>query len=184
VSAPPELELLALEPLEPTDALLTWLADELRARLGFRRVVVRALPLDGSWVEPDGSRLSSNRLVDALVDRAEDADLSHTERWTLAVTDRDLTAPGRDYVFGEATLGGGWAVLGTARLAPADAPEGEAERHRRRILVEAIHELGHLAGLRHCDSEHCAMNPSVTAEDTDRKHLELCTRCRTPDPDA
>lgn len=176
MSTPPELELLALE-LDPSAPLLTWLAEELRARFGFRRVHVEPLSLHPDWVDSDGRRLSSNRLVDALVDRAEDAGVSHTERWTLAITDRDLCAPGRDYVFGEATLGGGWAVLSTTRLAPRDAPPGERDRHRRRILVEAIHELGHLAGLPHCDSEECAMNPSVTAEDTDRKHLDLCSRC-------
>ncbi len=181
MSTPPELEILAIEPLSPERDLLTWLAGELRTRFGFEHVQIRPLPLRAEWGEPDGERLSSNRLVDALVDRADEAGISHAERWTLAVTDRDLSAPGRDYVFGEATLGGGWAVLSTARLAPADAPPGERDRHRRRILVEAIHELGHLAGLPHCDSDDCAMNPSVTAEDTDHKHLELCTRCRPAD---
>jgi archaemetzincin len=176
------LEIVALGEPAPPGELLRWLAEELRSRFGFTSVQHQALAIDPAWREQEGERLSSNRVVDALVDRAERTRSSHEQLWTLAVTSLDLAAPGRDYVFGEATLGGGWAILSTARLVPPTDPRVESPTARRRVLVEAVHELGHLAGLPHCDSPACAMNPSTTAEDTDGKHLELCTRCAGAGP--
>jgi archaemetzincin len=176
---PTTLEILALGRIPGENELLGWLAAELRDRFGFEAVDIQMLPDDPRWHEPGREQLSSNRIVDALVDRATDAGNSHEELWTLAVTDADLTGGGRDYVFGEATLGGGWALVSTARLHRAGATDLSDPRLRRRLLTEVVHELGHLAGLLHCDSPGCAMQPSVTPEDTDRKTPDFCERCNS-----
>lgn len=178
-----ELEILSVGAGAAHAELLPWLAEELRGRFSFRRVFLEELPVDPGWAEPPSSRsdpvgsaprLSSNRLVDALVDRSHAADVSHTDRWTLAVTPHDLTTPSRDYVFGEATLGGGWAVISTARLGDGGCAGGDL---RHRVLAEAVHELGHLGGLDHCDRHGCVMLPSVHPHDIDGKSSDFCTRC-------
>ena len=70
-------------------------------------------------------------------------------------------------------------ILALARLRPP-RPNTAADDDLlfRRALTETVHELGHLAGLDHCPDERCAMYPSRTLEDTDRKAPNSCERCR------
>ena len=94
--------------------------------------------------------------------------------WYLAVTNAELTAPGRTFVFGEATLGGRWAVVSSAHL---DSPGTPAEIASERLLKEAVHELGHLAGLSHCATGNCVMVPSSDSSHVDEKPLAFCASC-------
>lgn len=96
----------------------------------------------------------------------------------LGVTSHDLFAPVLTYVFGEAQLIGPAAVVSTFRLRPEryGLPPDEVILARR-LLVEAVHELGHTAGLRHCQIMGCAMNGSTYVEDIDLKGPGLCPHC-------
>jgi len=49
---------------------------------------------------------------------------------------------------------------------------------QERALKEAVHELGHLLGLPHCDNPRCIMFFSNTLADTDRKGPGFCPACR------
>lgn len=156
--------------------LLAWLGAQLAGRLGVATVEDDPLPLERAWVDGAG-RCSSNHLVDALIERdpvgrqgLEPVD------WTLAVTSADLFAPGREFVFGEATLGGAWAAIGLSRMRAADDPEEDTLR--RRALTEALHEIGHLAGLEHCAAARCAMAPAADAAALDEKESTYCPACR------
>lgn len=92
----------------------------------------------------------------------------------LGVTDRDLYAEGLNFVFGMAESPGRAAVISVARLhAGADAA-----RFRARMLKEAVHELGHTLGLKHCRWPGCVMFFSNTLADTDRKGEDYCPQCR------
>jgi archaemetzincin len=62
------------------------------------------------------------------------------------------------------------AVFSTARRR-ADS----ADRLRRRAATEAIHELGHTFGLRHCSRPSCVMWFSNTLAETDRKDVRPCS---------
>ncbi len=97
----------------------------------------------------------------------------------LAVTELDLFVPVLTFVFGEAQLGGPRAVVSTRRLderyygLPANEPLLE-----RRLLIEAVHELGHTFGLRHCRDWQCAMASTHSVERLDLKQPAFCAQCR------
>ncbi len=102
----------------------------------------------------------------------------HQSWRVLGVTEGDLYIPILTFVFGEAQLGSESALVSLHRLRqefyglPAD-PEMLAER----LLKEALHELGHTFGLRHCPDYHCVMSSSHAVERIDLKLAEFCSEC-------
>ncbi len=97
----------------------------------------------------------------------------------LGVTDQDLFSPIFSYVFGEAQLGGKCAVISTFRL--RGFPEKAQPRCPPlldRMEKEAVHELGHTFGLRHCADPDCVMSYSKGVECADRKFAVFCSACR------
>lgn len=166
------LHLLPLDLQSEDLSLVSWLGSALAARTGLVPVQDSPLPLDRAWMDEASGRCSSNRVVDALVDRAH---ARQPDEWTLAVTAADLYADGRDFVFGEAALGGAWAVVSLARLR---GPDEDPALLPSRLLAESLHEIGHVAGLQHCAHERCAMARASLAEDVDRKDPDFCADCR------
>jgi archaemetzincin len=95
----------------------------------------------------------------------------------LAVTDQDLFIPVLTYVFGEAQLDGVAALCSTARLKEGVELVGP-RLLRERLAKEAVHEVGHAFGLRHCDAPGRVMGRSPGLAGVDRKTHELCGTCR------
>jgi archaemetzincin len=93
----------------------------------------------------------------------------------LGVTDRDLFAPGLNFVFGQAF--NRVAVISTFRLRDARGSEAESGLLQLRMLKEAVHELGHTFGLEHCPIKSCVMHFSNTLLDTDFKSEHFCQEC-------
>ena len=103
----------------------------------------------------------------------------HAESWrVLGVTDLDLYIPILTFVFGEAQLGAGAALVSTHRLRPEfyGMPQ-DPQLLQARLLKEALHELGHTFGLRHCSDYLCVMSSSHSAERIDLKQAEFCLAC-------
>ena len=99
----------------------------------------------------------------------------------LAVTSADLYVPVLTFVFGEAQLEGPCAVVSTARLREEFyGLPARADLFRERLLKEAVHELGHTFGLRHCADWNCVMTSSHAVERLDVKGAEFCRACRQP----
>lgn len=172
---PHPLELVAVGTVD-TD-LLDWLGAELDMRYGTRTRVGGVLRLCEEWLDPARRQVSSNPVVDALVELL-DARATTEAAWLLGVTEADLHAPEREWVFGEATVGGGCAVISTARLRPsAQRAVLEPLLFRARVLKEALHELGHAAGIEHCQTRDCVMAESFDVDDVDRKGTEFCGIC-------
>jgi len=92
--------------------------------------------------------------------------------FAIGITDRDLVVPDMNFVFGLASADGACAVVSTNRL----KGNGQAPYHER-LLKEAVHELGHVLGLTHCDDPRCVMHFSNSLRDTDTKRDTFCTRC-------
>lgn len=95
----------------------------------------------------------------------------------LGVTSFDLFVPGMSFVFGEARLPGRAGIISTHRLKPQSP--NEHDLFHERAIKEAVHEIGHMLGLRHCSDSVCVMHFSEHIGDTDRKHVEFCKSCQS-----
>lgn len=96
----------------------------------------------------------------------------------LAVTSLDLYVPVLTFVFGEAQLSGSCAVVSLHRLREEFyGLPARADLMRERLVKEAVHELGHTFGLRHCDDWRCVMTSSHGVERLDVKGAEFCFTC-------
>jgi len=97
----------------------------------------------------------------------------------LGIADVDLYIPERTFVFGGADVKKKVAIISLTRLRQKyyDLPEDSA-LFRERIIIEAVHELGHTYGLYHCKNNKCVMFLSNTIRDTDHKGADLCSNCK------
>jgi len=97
---------------------------------------------------------------------------------SLGIVDVDLYAFGLNFVFGEADPQSRVGIISLYRLRPElyGLPQDE-ELFIQRAIKEAIHELGHIYGLRHCPDVKCVMHFSNTLRDTDIKQAAFCTKC-------
>lgn len=96
----------------------------------------------------------------------------------LGIVDHDLYVPELNFVFGEA--GQRVSVISLTRLRQEfyNLPQDESLFHKR-VLTEAVHELGHTYGLGHCGNPLCVMFFSNSLIDTDRKGSEFCLKCKS-----
>ena len=118
---------------------------------------------------------NSNLIIKKLLDEAAADALK-----ILGVTNADLFNPIFSFVFGEAQFKGRCAVISSYRL--IGNPESESGIHCppliNRLEKEAIHELGHTFGLKHCMDPDCVMQYSVGVACADRKFSFFCPACR------
>ncbi len=101
------------------------------------------------------------------------------KRITLGITKVDLYTDALNFIFGLAQCPGTCAVISICRLYPSFyfLPHDE-DLLKRRILKEAVHELGHCMGLKHCKLRRCVMAFSNSIGDTDYKQPDFCDNCR------
>ena len=96
----------------------------------------------------------------------------------IGVLNIDLFLPIFTHVFGEARQHGRVALVSLARLVeePSEKPQLSPTTLERVVKV-ALHELGHLFGLTHCENDPCLMHFSGNLEDLDLTPLNLCRYC-------
>lgn len=148
------------------DELIRYIRDGLREALD---VDVEIGDPIAAPLGPD-DRVESAALVDQLIARST----GRGTRWYLGITAADLDAPERRWVFGEATQGGRWALVSVARFGATEHP---GPRMLERALKEALHEIGHLAELDHCDDRECIMAMAGSVAAVDGKNSKFCPRC-------
>src|SRR5215208_5988193 len=99
----------------------------------------------------------------------------------LAICDFDAYSDELNFVFGEAHLGGRVAAIYLPRLRDQfyvrKSDKNNKNLFEQRVIKEAVHELGHMFGLRHCQISKCVMHFSNSLQDTDIKDDKFCERC-------
>ena len=123
----------------------------------------------------DASRLQyhSGKMLAAMITAAPLDDSK-----ILGITPYDLFVPVLTFVFGQAQLNSRAALFSTFRLSNEfyGLPHSDA-LFESRSAKEALHELGHTFGLKHCFDVPCVMNTSTYVEDIDLKPELFCERC-------
>ena len=97
----------------------------------------------------------------------------------LAICNFDAYSGDLNFVLGEAHMGGRVAAIYIPRLRhELYVKESDINKLvEQRVIKEAVHELGHVFGLIHCEKSRCVMHFSYSLQDTDFKHYEFCERC-------
>ena len=99
-------------------------------------------------------------------------------RCVLGVVDADIFVSELNFVFGEAACPGKASLISLWRLKPEFYGDASSmELFAARALKEAIHEVGHTLGLKHCSRSSCVMHFSNSIFDTDRKQSSFCDEC-------
>jgi archaemetzincin len=97
----------------------------------------------------------------------------------IALFDVDLFIPLLTHVFGEARQNGRVALVSLYRLVDRVAGSSPSTgRVLERVAKTALHEMGHLLNLLHCDDERCLMHFTGQMETLDRTNFTFCRYCR------
>lgn len=98
----------------------------------------------------------------------------------ILLTDVDIFVPVLTFIFGEAQLNGKHSILSVCRL-HEEFYSGISNEDLllERTIKEALHELGHCYGLRHCLDWDCVMHSSPGIEEVDIKGNTFCRNCIT-----
>ena len=159
---------------EVAGGLLNELAQSLRDKLGITAEVSKPIEIPKAAFDPGRNQYYSTRILQGLeTTRAHGA-----VPLLLAVTEVDLFVPALNFVFGEALPTKDMAIISLRRLRqefygrPADLT-----LLKERMVKEAVHEIGHVWGMRHCPDPICVMFFSNSLADTDRKPDTFCKNC-------
>ncbi len=167
----PAIHLLPLGDVAPE--LIQRLRPLLEASFAATVTIDPPAPLHPRWLDAGRGQYAASAILDWLV---HDPPPDGGRR--LALLPGDVFAEGLESAFGVSTLGGCCGVLGLARLQPYPRDDPSGDLFFRRVLTEAMHEIGHMAGLEHCDDSACVMHFSRGVRQTDEKRSEFCARCR------
>lgn len=93
--------------------------------------------------------------------------------YSLAIFNQDLYASNTSFVFGEAEVGGRVGIVSLARLGISSSDDFLALF----ACKEVTHELGHIVGLRHCETKRCVMSFSSNLVEVEKKSAKFCPDC-------
>jgi archaemetzincin len=138
------------------------------------RIIDEPLPLSQNAFDKRRGQYRSNQVLANVQAYALNSGLCRV----LGVLDADLFVPELNFVFGEAIFPGNSALISLWRLKPEFHGEpAKVKLLQERSLKEAVHELGHTLGLKHCGRSSCVMHFSNSIFDTDKKQSLFCDEC-------
>lgn len=164
---------IALQPFGQIDSsILNDLKNGLQGIFGCPITIKAPIPVPESALEHTRNQYLSDSFIEILT--ALDG-----TGYLLGITDVNLYTHGLNYVFGQADHRGRAAVISLNFLKPETY--GLSPDHTllmQRALKEAVHEIGHILGMGHCEDGKCVMHFSNSLIDTDVKGPYFCNRCR------
>jgi archaemetzincin len=138
------------------------------------RIFEESLPLPENAYDKKRGQYRSNQILATVQAYALKTGLCRV----LGVLDADVFVPELNFVFGEATFPGNSALISLWRLKPEfHGDHVDAKLLAERSLKEAVHEVGHTLGLKHCQRLSCVMHFSNSIFDTDKKQNLFCDEC-------
>jgi archaemetzincin len=151
------------------------IAENIREQFGLEVKVGENQGIPDYALNPVRKQYNSNLIIKRLLEICPPDALK-----ILGVTSFDLFSPIFSFVFGEAQFRGKCAVISSYRL--QGNSNGRIETAcpplANRLEKEAVHELGHTFGLRHCSDPDCVMHYSIGVQCADRKFAYFCRACR------
>jgi len=137
-------------------------------------IVDEHLPMPEAAFDKKRGQYRSNQILGIIQSHVSGKSLNRV----LGVIDADMYIQGLNFVFGEAIFPGKAALISLWRLKPEfyKSPSN-FEVFAERSVKEAVHEVGHTLGLRHCPRSSCVMHFSNSIFDTDKKQAVFCDEC-------
>ncbi len=165
--------------------ILLFLKEELEKKLSFSFLVYRLgnneFPLDLSEYDSSKNQYNGSKTIIRLYNHLTEENAFRI----LGIMDEDVYARDLNFIFGIATRSKnpsfnsyGAALISLKRLHEDFYGRAkDPELFRKRVLKEAVHELGHTFGLDHCGN-YCVMRFSDHLLATDEKPINFCSSCR------
>ena len=169
----PTMDILLIPVGEVDRKVIEVLQNELSKVFNKQVMIGKGMPQPDYAFNKKRNQYLSTAILNAIMEQKEYASYGKI----LGMVDHDLYVPDLNFVFGEA--GRRAAVISLTRLRQEfyNLPQDQDLFHKR-VLTEAVHELGHTYGLGHCKNPRCVMFFSNSLVDTDRKGPEFCPDCR------
>ncbi len=143
--------------------------------LGLETLVLPPVALPAGALDPQRLQYDAGKMIAAL----ETGPYADDYLKLVGVVDVDICLPIFTHVFGEARQGGKWALVSLYQLhAPRSTGQPPASAYERMAKI-ALHEIGHLFNLRHCEDPGCLMQFSGGLTDLDLLPFYFCQYCRT-----
>jgi archaemetzincin len=169
-----DLPTIIISPIDNTDAgMHTSIGREIHRIFGID-VEINPLLKDVNFAfDPGRGQYHSTVILEKLANSLPDQNVK-----VIAITNVDLFIPILTHVYGEAQLAGKACIVSTFRLKEGLSPVNIPENYEKRLVKEALHELGHTFNLRHCQDKSCIMHYCRNIRDVDRKADQPCRYCK------
>ncbi|TFF63551.1 MAG: hypothetical protein EU521_01200 [Promethearchaeota archaeon] len=176
---------IILQPIgEIDEEIIKYLKKELKKIFSLPKLIFKTsekpLPLKDSEYNKGRGQYNGSKIVNRLLNHQYEQEIFRV----LGIMDEDLYSKNLNFIFGIATtsknkLVNNFAValISVRRLRETFYGKRKNKNlFRKRVLKEAIHELGHTFGLGHCNN-YCIMRFSNHLGETDQKPLTFCDSC-------